>query len=150
MNCSTLTFLETLRNVSMVVTPEEMENYALLMLSVTKESLTERDRWFRGIFGTSPQIVSILWNMLDPNITMDYLQDISPKHLLWTCMFMKSYCTETYLACFLGVTEKTLRKWVWIFIEAISFLEPDVVSVKDDKCTCKRDINCHFTIKFKF
>ena len=50
-----------------------------------------------------------------------------PKHLLWVLIFLKTYTTESSLAVAIGVDEKTLRKWIFIIIYAISDLEDDWV-----------------------
>ena len=51
------------------------------------------------------------------------------QHLLWALMLLKTYETEPGIASWVGgIDEKTLRKWAWVFIEEISFLEPEVVS----------------------
>ena len=50
-----------------------------------------------------------------------------PKHLLWVLIFLKTYTTESSLAVAIGVDEKTLRKWIFIIIYAISDLENDWV-----------------------
>ena len=51
-----------------------------------------------------------------------------PKHLLWVLIFLKTYTTESSLAVAIGVDEKTLQKWIFIIIYAISDLEDDWVS----------------------
>ena len=52
------------------------------------------------------------------------------KHLLWALFFLKVYETEENSANAVGkVDEKTYREWSWRFVEAISYLECDVVSV---------------------
>lgn len=87
------------------------------------------DRRFRSTFGTSSDVCSVLWNMLQPYTTM-HQNGIVPHHLLWSLMFLKEYAHETvHCAMVGGVDEKTFRKWSWLFVDAISFLEPMVVSV---------------------
>lgn len=44
----------------------------------------------------------------------------SPMHLLWTLMFLKSYNTEEVNRAIIQADEKTIRKWIWIFIDKIS------------------------------
>ena len=50
-----------------------------------------------------------------------------PKHLLWVLIFLKTYTTESSLVVAIGVDEKTLQKWIFIIIYAISDLEDDWV-----------------------
>ena len=82
---------------------------------------------FRSMFGTSPEICSLLWECIDPLNTMtNGVQDV---HLLWGLMFLKLYVSES-VNCALarGVDEKTFRKCSWMFVYAMSDLAPDDVS----------------------
>ena len=81
---------------------------------------------FCAHFGTTLQICKKLWKMLDPCNQIHKKAKL--KHLLWALVFMKIYGTETVLSSLVGVSEKIFRKWVWLFIEAISYLKSEVVS----------------------
>jgi hypothetical protein len=86
------------------------------------------NRRFRQNFGVSPRVVAYLWDMLDPYATI-IAEGVSPEHLLWSLMLLKFYAKETtHCAMAGGVDEKSFRKWSWIFIDEVSFLEGDVVS----------------------
>ena len=51
------------------------------------------------------------------------------EHMMWTLMFLKTYKTENNLTAFLGgIDEKTMRKWVVLFVKSLSELEGFVVS----------------------
>ncbi len=57
-----------------------------------------------------------------------------PKHLLWTLYFLKVYTREAPGCSTVGgskgaIDPKTLRKWVWLFIERIAELADEVVSI---------------------
>jgi hypothetical protein len=41
-------------------------------------------------------------------------------------LFLKGYSTEAYNRTLLGADEKTIRKWVWAWVQAVADL--DVVS----------------------
>lgn len=90
----------------------------------SKASLTHLNR-FRSIFGTDPRIVADIWNRIQPWRTISSVA--KPHHLLWALLFMKSYATESLCAAMCGVTEKTFRKWQFIFCEAISNLKDHVI-----------------------
>ena len=88
------------------------------------------ERRFRSFFGTSPHVCVQLWDLLNP------FEEMAPdnpglqvEHLLWALLFLKLYAEES-VHCGLvgGVDKKTFRKWSWLFIEYISFLETDLVS----------------------
>lgn len=85
------------------------------------------DPRFRAMFGTHPAMCVSLWHMLSPETTMP--KGARPIHLLWALMMLKLYCSESVLSSIAGgVTEKTFRKWAWIFIDGIAKLESRVVS----------------------
>jgi hypothetical protein len=110
----------------------QIEPYAFLHLgrSIMKmhcklADATEKAR-FHASFGTSPEVCSVLWEMLDPREEID--RYALPQHLLWALMFLKLYCSERVNRMIVGVDEDTFRKWAWLFVEAISYLEDSVVS----------------------
>jgi hypothetical protein len=54
---------------------------------------------------------------------------VDPKHLLWALYFLTVYDTEHNSSQRVGkVDKKTYRKWLELFVEAISWLEYEVVS----------------------
>ena len=90
------------------------------------------DRRFRGLFGARIEIVLKVWSML----LEDGLRPkkSKPKHLLWTLYFLKVYPREPPGCSAVGgskgaIDPKTLRKWVWLFIERIAELPDKVVSI---------------------
>jgi hypothetical protein len=92
---------------------------------------------FRAMFGTSVEICSLLWDMIEPS---DFTMGKGAKscHLLWALMFLKLYATEANLCALAGgVDEKTFRKWSGRFVSAIADLTPEVVS---KHCTTSTDV----------
>ena len=85
------------------------------------------NRRFRSHFGTTTSICVTIWEKTDPYNAIEYGR-VEFKHLLWALMFMKIYTSENILASLAGCDEKTFRKWVWLFIDAIANLEYEVVS----------------------
>ena len=88
-------------------------------------------RRFRSFFGTSKEVVIFLWDLLAAHNLLPDKATI--KHLLWALYFMKVYATENSTCSVLGgsngaIDPKTMRKWVWKFIEKIAELGPVVVS----------------------
>jgi hypothetical protein len=78
------------------------------------------------MFGTRPDMYSLLWDMLDPTNTMP--NGVKGFHLLWGLMLLKLYASEA-VHCTIsgGVDEKTFRKLSWMFISGIADLAPQVV-----------------------
>ena len=91
-------------------------------------SSTEMQR-FEAMFGTSPTICSLLWEMLDPTNTMP--NGVKGFHFFWGLMFFKLYASEA-VQCAIsgGVDENTFRKWSWFFISGLADLAPQVVRAR--------------------
>ena len=82
-------------------------------------------RWM-ACSGAKPEVMSSLWGMIDPDVTMPL--GSKPVHMTWALFYLKSYPTEEVLSrCIGGSDEKTCRKWIWLFVDAISFQEYRVV-----------------------
>lgn len=91
----------------------------------TTENKVFKRRWMSA-FGTTPENCCIIWNMIDPPVNM--ANGVEHCHLLWCLYFMKNYNTESINAANVGgVDEKMFRKWTWLFVDEISFLEYPLV-----------------------
>ena len=89
-------------------------------------------RIFRKLFGTRLLVVKNLWFRL--NKLSLHPEGGLPKHLLWVLHFMKAYPLQAQGCAAVdgsggAVNPKTYRKWVWAYIEAVSDLELEVVSL---------------------
>jgi hypothetical protein len=87
---------------------------------------------FRGLFRARIEIVLKVWLMLGEGGL--HPKKSKPKHLLWTLYFLKAYPREAPGCSAVGgskgaIDPKTLRKWVWLFIERIAELADDVLSI---------------------
>ena len=51
------------------------------------------------------------------------------EHLLWAMRFMKLYSTEEIHAAEVQKSEKTWRKWTWLYLEGIASVTDEVVSL---------------------
>ena len=79
-----------------------------------------------AVFGVGPEVCSCLWKLLEPRKNM--VKGVHITHLLWTLMHLKVYAPDEVLSVIAGVSRKTFKKWVVIFLSAISNLHYDVVS----------------------
>jgi hypothetical protein len=70
-----------------------------------------------GLFGVSPTICSIIWELLNEI----HPQGAQPEHLLYALLFLKNYGTEEINSSVAGVSAKTFRKWCWQYINLIAF-----------------------------
>ena len=82
-------------------------------------------RRFGDFFSTIPEIFSQLWNA--PLGLGGVVRGGKPAHILWACLFLKMYTMNDVLSALIGADPNTFRKWTWLFIEAMSYLEADVV-----------------------
>ena len=103
-----------------------------------------------GLFGARIEIVLKVWSML----LEDGLRPkkSKPKHLLWMLYFLKVYPREAPGCSAFGrskvaIDPKTLRKWVWLFIERIAELADEVVSIF---CRADARILAHRRLTFPF
>ena len=99
---------------------------------ITKKvgSETVESRRFTDFFGCRLEIAMLLWRMLEEYEIMPNKGKI--KHLLWTLYFLKVYPKQSPGCSAVGATTgavdpKTLRKWVWEYIELINDLTEVVV-----------------------
>ena len=90
-------------------------------------AIETEDRRFRELLGVGPLVALHAWHLINDH-------NLLPKggmflHFLWALCFLKVYPTETVLASLCGGSDpKTVRKWVWQFVIALSDLEPYIVS----------------------
>jgi hypothetical protein len=81
-------------------------------------------RRFRANFGVGSIVCNVAWKLLKENGRANAAE---PKHLLYALKWLKTNGTEHVLASDLRINEKTLRKWVWFFVNALADQETDVV-----------------------
>ena len=88
---------------------------------------------FREHFGGAPfTIVQMVWDMLVAGRLLPKKGE--PKHLLWTLYSLKCYPKEGPGCAAIGalkgaIDPKTMRMWVWLFLEHINKLADHVVSL---------------------
>lgn len=113
-----------------VTTAEDVKRKAAVIIH--EDPFKERaprgeERAFRALFGCSWVVAFKLWKLLLSHRLLP--NGGSLTHLLWTLMFLKVYPTEDVMKKLTGGTDqKTIRKWVFLFVENISMLEPFLVS----------------------
>ena len=97
------------------------------------EEHSKFDRSWISFFGVEPLVYAEVWHRLDLVSLAeedDVFKSAEPMHLLWAGLFATTYPTESILIKICGCdSEDTLWKWVWLFIEAVSNLVDEVVSV---------------------
>lgn len=84
-----------------------------------KKSKCVGTRRFKSFFGVSPLVCSITWKMIYSKLP----SEATPKHLLWSLCFLKQYASEHTRHLIFQTDEKTIRKWTWIFVDALANLD---------------------------
>ena len=111
----------------MCFTPSDFMDMAKDMMGRDNKGNPNLDNLrFRSTFGVSTIVCAKVWELIDLKNTIK--NNTKPSHLLMALMFLKLYCPERVFSSIAGVDEKTCRKWAWLFVEAISDLEAEVVS----------------------
>lgn len=75
-------------------------------------------RRFKSFFGVSPVVCALTWDI----IKFEAPSQSAPNHLLWCLYFLKQYPTEHEMRSLFKADEKTIRKWIWIFLKMLSNL----------------------------
>lgn len=105
-----------------------MERIALQMLQVPRRNADALDSTFRGFFGASIDVITDIWNRVQPFIDDEHAGSSHPKHLLWCLVFLKIYSTEEVHCRIVGwPAPKTFRKWSWYFVGKIAQLKDEII-----------------------
>lgn len=108
---------------------DEFESDALVVFRrdhAIRSAVVKARKW-SSCFGVSSEVCVDVWIRIDPANSMP--KGAKTHHLLWALYFLNVYPRETQGSSNIGgVDEKTYRKWVWLFVTAISYLEYPVVS----------------------
>lgn len=103
-------------------TTKIIQDTACDMLSIDRNTSVEKfDRKMLACFGVSVGNCTFLWNAL--RIDRLLPEKTHYKHLLWSLAFLKTGSTEDQLSVWFNCDPKTLRKWVWDVVLAISRYE---------------------------
>lgn len=88
---------------------------------------------FQSMFGVTPTVCSIAWNMIISMLNEDPADSeydkLSPMHMLWTLYYLRCYPKERQISSVVGrVCRNNFRKWVCFLIPSIAGLDNEVVS----------------------
>ena len=71
-----------------------------------------------SLIGIPYVVAAEAWNLINPTVN-NSLRGSHPKHLLWTLVFLKCYCTEPILTQLVGgMDRKTVRYWTNVFAKS--------------------------------
>ena len=133
------------------VAEEEFELIGMTMLRRSVDgSAKTLSRRFIGNFGCLPQTCATLWSRCLASGHESFMTEVEclktlklkgtnkkliknyppykPKHLLWALNFLKNYAKEAEKLLLGNESEKTMREWIWRFVEVIAALKNEVVS----------------------
>ena len=94
------------------MTSQDFINISSHLMSYNRHH-TASSRDFHSLFGTSPEVCSEIWNMVAED-------NDKPFNLRIALYFLKNYPTETILCSFFHLSEKTMRKILWEWVERLS------------------------------
>lgn len=97
----------------------EFFSLASLSLDFTMVQNLTAIRRYRSLSGLSPHVTQQVWRMLLINYT-----SLQPVNLFEALFFLKCYPTESASCSIWKRVEKTIRKWAWLTLRAISDLLP--------------------------
>ena len=141
-------FINTHR-VGYEVIPEEVFDeigMAIIGRIETGGSKVVHDRRFKATFGCLPKSCSDLWRLILTSNNENFMVEVDdlnnpgggrevriqilcakpeykPEHLLWALYFMKIYLLDNHAIVTVNCNEKTFRKWIIIFIDAVASLK---------------------------
>ena len=81
----------------------------------------------RAHIGVSFAVCADLWKKVQDNGTMP--EKAEPKHLIWALIKLRMNNSSKQDSVMFKADEKTVRKWVWMMLEAIVSIKSSVVSV---------------------
>jgi hypothetical protein len=117
------------RRIVGMPTQDYFRYVGLMMTSIpTESSIQQQNRAFRESFGVHWLHCAIVWDLISPDLHLEYGHFVKKEHLLWCLLFLKRYSKNQTDARTAGTTSKTFRKWVWHIIDAIADCESEVVS----------------------
>jgi hypothetical protein len=94
----------------------------------SSKSAAFQTRW-TSHFQVDPIVCAEAWRLMQITDVDGIVDNGRPEHLLWSLMFLTTYDSESVLARAMRVDEDTFRKWCWLYILKLSYLEFDVVSM---------------------
>jgi len=92
--------------------------------SILRRASNGNDRAFVALFGLRPLEIYQLWGCI---VESHNREKIAPKHLMWALLFLRSYGREEVLATMVGVTEKTMRQWIWTVVHELARVDTLIV-----------------------
>ena len=100
--------------------PLSFRNEAVLILRSTRLS----SRAYTAVFGVNWTVTAMIWRKLVRDKVLP--ENARRRHLLWALAFLKQYASWDALASSLHCSNKSMRDWVWLMVEALQYM--DVVS----------------------
>ena len=102
---------------TITVTAESFMFLGFDICSSSSQSCEEdQTKRFISHFGTTAQIVSLLWNF----IRFQMPKNANPFHLQWGLFFLTVFLTDTVCQSIFGCHEKTTRKWISLTIKSLA------------------------------
>lgn len=114
------------------LTPQQMTELGLELVGYGRRNLSDASKIdvFRSLFGASPEACSHALTDLQlmgviPN---DTVKSVEPRYFLVALHWMKTYKTEPDMSGRFKRSVRTLRTWIWGYVEAFQALKPHKVN----------------------
>lgn len=105
------------------ISDEEFMKFTTKAAAITNCNMsfytTLGDKRFRSHFGVSLEVAFNTWISLQPMRSFGS----TPTHYLIALNFLKTYDSEYIIATRFGITEKTVRRWIWYYVNLIAKLD---------------------------
>ena len=102
------------------------EDVVATFKEIFEGEISKDERRVHALVGVSVYMVMYLWNRLVRTNTNPTGAQF--KHLFWSLHYLKTYSTVDVCCTMFKTTTKTLRKWVWLYIDVFYNWQLDVVS----------------------
>jgi hypothetical protein len=122
--------------------PNRVSEFELLALRITKwggHSVNGKEKEVVTNFGVPTVVIAKVWETIQEEETSPNLK-MKKKHFMWGLFFLRSYVDMNKMGnCVMEATdrkkpdEKTLYKWIWCSLEAISDLDHIVIKWENRK-----------------
>ena len=88
-------------------------------------------RTWRAHFGACPRTSLEMWNLLLQEFVHELPRGVDLEAFFMVLFFLKTYPSVDVLASRVQKDQKTVRKWVWWYIEKMSHLSHILVSLNE-------------------
>jgi hypothetical protein len=125
---------------------DDVADIVFYLKEIFGQDVCAEERRVRALIGVGTYMLMYLWNRLVNTGTIPVGAQF--KHIVWTLYYLKGYPTVDSCCTTFSTTQKTLRQWVWRFIDVFYEWQVDVVSFTRQPQYCDYWILTHVCFNF--